>query len=291
LIVAERTRIAPTPSGYLHAGNGVAFLLTYRLAGQYKASLRLRIDDLDAERGRLTYVEDIFDSLRWLGIDWDQGPHNANEQEREHSQAKRTVRYQENIDILKEQGDLYACTCSRSALRELARRGMKNCDCRAKQRSFKETEATWRLHIPADAMVRMDELFGNTRMLVPADLMTDPVIRQRISEEGAGRPAYQIASLMDDVDQGSTMIVRGEDLLSSTACQLYLADRLGLEAFKRIRFVHHPLITDAHGQKLSKSEGAEALRTMRANGTTPAELHASAERMLAGLRHGDATDH
>lgn len=289
--MTERTRIAPTPSGYLHAGNGLAFLVTAQLAKLFRASLRLRIDDLDAERGRPAYVEDVFDSLAWLGIEWSKGPRNAMEQEQAHSQVKRIVRYQEFIDILKEQGDLYACTCSRSALRELARRGMKNCDCRAKQRSFKDAEATWRLHIPSDAVVRMEQVFASARMLTPADLLTDPVIRQRGSEEGGGRPAYQLASLIDDVDHGNTFIVRGEDLLSSTACQLYLADRLGLETFKRVRFVHHPLITDALGHKLSKSEGAEALRTMRANGTTATELHASAERMLAALQEGDVVDH
>lgn len=286
----ERTRIAPTPSGYLHNGNGVAFLVTAQLAQLHKASLRLRIDDLDAERGRPAYVEDIFSSLSWLGIEWGEGPRNAMEQEREHSQLRRISRYQEFIDILKEQGDLYACTCSRSALRELARRGMKNCDCRSKQRSFKDAEATWRLHMPSDAVVRMEQVFGSARMLTAADLLTDPVIRQRASEEGGGRPAYQIASLVDDVDHGSTFIVRGEDLLSSTACQLYLADRLGLETFKRVRFLHHPLITDALGHKLSKSEGAEALRTMRANGTTPTELNVGAARMLAVLQQGDVVD-
>ncbi|HRH38120.1 MAG TPA: glutamate--tRNA ligase family protein, partial [Flavobacteriales bacterium] len=252
----ERTRIAPTPSGFLHAGNGVSFLLTAKLAQRMNATLRLRIDDLDHERARTNYIDDLFESLRWLGIVPDEGPRSRSELEFEHSQMKRVARYEEYIGLLKEQGDLYACTCSRAVLKELQRKGRRSCECRQKGRSFTDPDASWRLHLPSDAVVRMEQLMGGTALLNPAELMPDPVIEQRASLGGGAKPAYQIASLIDDADHGITFIVRGEDLLPSTACQLYLADRLGLESFKRIRFVHHPLITDVNGKKLSKSEGA-----------------------------------
>ncbi|MBK8499656.1 MAG: tRNA glutamyl-Q synthetase [Flavobacteriales bacterium] len=280
----QRTRNAPTPSGYLHTGNGVAFALTALLARMHRASLRLRIDDLDAERARSSYVQDIFDSLAWLGISWTEGPRDPTDQERSFSQLKRLDRYAEAIAVLKEQGDLYACRCSRSRLRDMVKQGRRDCECRGKHIDFNDPNATWRLHMASDASVRMHALHGASSQFHPATLMTDPVIRQR--QHDGGRPAYQIASLIDDVDFGTTFIVRGEDLLPSTACQLYLAERLGLHAFKDVRFIHHPLVTDAQGRKLSKSEGAEALKSMRERGSGRASLLRQAEEMLAAIVRG-----
>ena len=283
----HRTRIAPTPSGLLHAGNGVAFLLTARIASMYNATLRLRIDDLDLERARPTYMEDIFESLAWLGITCTDGPRDVADHERAHSQVLRIGKYVEHIGTLKEQGDLYACSCSRSEWRANTR-GRNDCGCRHKDIDFADADATWRVHLPADAVVRMEQLNGTARMLAPASLIPDPVIRQRASD--GGRPAYQIASLIDDVDHGTTIIVRGEDLLPSTACQLYLADRLGLERFKQVRFVHHALITDDQGQKLSKTEGAEALQSIRVQGSLPNALKERAMQLLHELGASRAAD-
>ncbi len=109
--------------------------------------------------------------------------------------------------------------------------------------------------------------------------MRDPVLRQR-----NGRPAYQIASLADDVDFGIDLIVRGADLLPSTACQLLLAELLGLTAFTRTRFIHHPLITALDGTKLSKSDGASSLKAMREAGIAPDALHAQADALFDHLR-------
>ncbi len=279
-----RTRIAPTPSGYLHAGNGVAFLLTAMIAERSGARVRLRIDDLDMERNRPEFVKDIFDSLRWLGVEWAEGPKDPAEQERSFAQAIRIPALLEHLYLLKEQGDLYACTCSRTALRNLPK-GKRNCDCRLSERSFSDPEAAWRLHLPADAWVRVPQLFGETLLLNPSALMTDPVLRQRTSQNG-GRPSYQIASLVDDVEHGTTIIVRGEDLLPSTACQLYLAERSGMGSFLNVRFVHHPLLLDAEGKKLSKSEGAASLAGMRKLGATAEPLLAEAARMLNVLQEG-----
>lgn len=260
-------------------------MLTSLLARLHRATLRLRIDDLDAERSRPAYVDDIFASLKWLGITWNEGPGDEREQERVHSQVHRVGRYMEFVELLKEQGDLYACTCSRSTLKEMVRKGLRRCECPQRGVRFEDHDACWRLHLPADAIVRMHALHGPSRELLPAELLTDPVLRQRARE--GGRPAYQIASLIDDLDHGTTMIIRGEDLLPSTACQLYLAERLGLHAFREVHFVHHPLLLDAEGRKLSKSEGAGSLRSMRKAGASPEPLLRSAEEMLAMLvAHG-----
>ncbi len=107
------TRIAPTPSGYLHAGNGAAFILAWKLAREAGGKILLRIDDLDAERVRPEYVEDIFETLHWLGVEWDEGPRNTDELQSTWSQHLRMARYQELVEQLREGGHLYACSCSR----------------------------------------------------------------------------------------------------------------------------------------------------------------------------------
>jgi glutamyl-tRNA synthetase len=116
--VAEglRTRIAPTPSGFLHAGNAVNFLITHELARAARGTLLLRIDDLDAERARPEYLDDIFRSLEWLGIDWDEGPTGPEDFLRNWSQRSRIERYSELLLGLRKGGHLYACECSRKAV-------------------------------------------------------------------------------------------------------------------------------------------------------------------------------
>lgn len=263
----EHTRIAPTPSGYLHAGNAIGFLITARLAKEQNASLRLRIDDLDAERARPEYVNDIFESLSWLRIQCSEGPAHAADHEASWSQDGRTPRYHELLAKLATDHHLYACMCSR--------RELPACTCCDRDIALDADGVTWRLRVPDTCPVDIVGWKNNTRVDLAA-LMHDPVLRQR-----NGRPAYQIASLADDVDHGITFIVRGADLLPSTACQLYLARLLHLDAFARIRFLHHPLVTDAAGNKLSKSEGAASLKAMRELGRASDPLREQADAVLA----------
>jgi glutamyl-tRNA synthetase len=225
---------------------------------------------------RPAFVADVFDSLRWLGIDWQEGPREAADHVRNFSQHGRSGRYLEQIDLLKEQGDLYPCTCSRAEHRN------GRCPCRTKSLRFDDPRAAWRLRLPQDAEVRIIDLFGRERWLRPAESMPDPVLRQR-AELGA-RPAYQIASLIDDADHGITHIIRGGDLLPSSVCQLYLAERLGLVSFQQAVFLHHPLITDGAGAKLSKSAGAASLKAMRAKGQGPGGLRDQARGLLQAMR-------
>ena len=266
-----RTRIAPTPSGFLHAGNALNFLITHQLAREQGCTLRLRIDDLDTERVRPEYVQDIFDSLHWLEIIWDEGPHDPEDFYRNWSLTFRTEEANALLIALKDAGYLYACTCSRSQV--------VSCTCGSKSIRFDLPNATWRLRVPEPCPMRINA-WPNGEVLV--DLHTalrDPVLRQR-----NGSPAYQIASLADDLRFGTTLIVRGEDLLPSTACQLYIAELLGSDTFHRARFLHHPLITDEHGRKLSKSQGAASLRGMRLAGEPADKLRAQAATMVARLR-------
>ncbi len=266
----HRTRIAPTPSGYLHAGNAVNFLLTRLLATADESDVLLRIDDLDQERVRTEYVEDIFIQLDRLSIHWDRGPRNSDEHYAYWSQQFRLPLYHGLITELRTAKAMFACTCSRA--------NMEHCSCATKGTDLDEPEVTWRLHIPGTCPVTFDDHSG-PRTVDLSELMRPPVIRQRNS-----RPAYQVASLADDLHFGIDLIVRGEDLLPSTACQVYMAHLLGYTAFCEARFIHHRLLTDAAGNKLSKSAGAAALALHHSEQTDVDTLRKTAMTLLAELR-------
>lgn len=284
--VPGSTRLAPTPSGFLHAGNALNFLVTDRLARRAGASLRLRIDDLDAERERAAYVEDIFDSLAWLGIRPDVGPRDAVDQRLHGSQQLRIPRYRALVDALRAADQVYACRCSRQQRGVLQAAGQATCPCRTAGFDLDDEQFAWRVRIPEEAQVTVHHLFGPSRSERPFAWLPDPVVLQRSPDGRPRRPAYQLASLADDVDHGITFIVRGQDLFPSTLVQVYLARVLGLAAFTDVRFAHHPLLLDDTGAKLSKSEGATSLRAMRLAGHGPQTLIARAEAMLRQLADG-----
>ncbi|MBK7269907.1 MAG: hypothetical protein IPI07_10485 [Flavobacteriales bacterium] len=180
-------------------------------------------------------------------------------------------------------GHLHGCPCSRRGRDLLRHEGRSTCRCRDRTGDLDDPQAAWRLRVPEDRRVVVRSLFGTD---ISADLfavMPDPVLRQRATNGSSARPAYQLASLADDVDQGITFIVRGQDLWPSTVCQVYLAGLLGMTPFQEVRFVHHPLLQDQAGNKLSKSEGALSIRAMRGRGADPVELRAMAKAMLTRI--------
>lgn len=277
----KKTRIAPTPSGYLHAGNAFNFLVTHGLAKATGSRLLLRIDDLDAERARPEYVEDVFRSLEWLRIQVDEGPSGPADFEANWSQRLRIDRYAAAAEELRSAGVLYPCACSRPRF-EAVDRG--DHVCRNVPRTIVSNGTPWRLRIPDQRPVRVKELDGSFSSYDLAAIMSDPVILLRDS----GRPAYQIASLCDDLEMGIGFIVRGADLLPSTACQSHLAEVLQQNSFADIAFHHHALAVGPDDRKLSKSAGATSLKAMREAGTSPdamiAEAAAYAERLLDRIR-------
>lgn len=242
-----RLRYAPTPSGFLHLGNALNFWLNWLVARRNGGKILLRIDDLDAERKRPEYVADVFESLEWLGLDWDEGPRSAEDFEKNWSQHHRLPLYIKLLDELRSTGLLYACRKSR---RDLAPFGSSYpVEFREQNLSLDEPDVAWRIATP-------------TGFPLP-----DFIVRRR-----DGLPAYQVASLADDLHFGITHVVRGADLEASTAAQRYLAGCLGKQDFLNIQFHHHALITDSSGEKLSKSAGATSLRTMREDGVGAAGL-------------------
>jgi len=249
-----KTRIAPTPSGFLHEGNAFAFILTTALAKIQGATILLRVDDLDNDRKRPEYVDDMFQTLQWLGIDWQEGPTDAIDLEQKWSQIHRLPLYEAALERLREKGLVYACGCSRKDLSELKSPGDPEHSCRLGAIPLDTGDVAWRLRIPKEISVQMKTLEGKVDVLHPAELLPDPVVRRR-----DGIPAYQIASLCDDIHFGIDLVVRGEDLRASTAVQLFIAEQMGYTGFCNTTFHHHPLLTDANGAKWSKSAGAEAV--------------------------------
>ena len=262
-----RTRIAPTPSGYLHLGNAFNFLLTEALVREKAGTLRLRIDDLDAPRVLLEYLKDIFETLHWLGISPDFGPENVEEQQSFFAQQLRMDAYRKMLDKLVATGSVFACDCSRKDILQKTTDGQYPGTCRDKNIPLNMPEVAWRIQTnPGDVVEWEDAILGNQRMELFYE-NRDFVIRRRDA-----LPAYHVASLSDDHFYKINLIVRGADLLQSTAAQLFLARMLGLQDFIDCKFYHHPLIPDETGEKLSKSAGSLSLMQMRKQGISAKEV-------------------
>jgi len=240
-----KSRIAPTPSGYLHVGNLYNFLFTYLLTRKLAGKLLLRIDDGDIERIRETYVSHLFDTLAWLGIGWDEGPRTVAEVN-QYSQLHKQKNYLNAITALKEKGVLFACSCSRNTLMEL---GSAPNPCLQHKIPFALND-NWRLNTTNISVNVKESLTNNFYEINLHEAIREPVIYRK-----NGLAAYQICSLVDDVEAGVNLIVRGKDLLPSTAVQLFLAEQLQYQTFLQTQFLHHNLLLDSSGQKLSKSVG------------------------------------
>src|ERR1700741_3831562 len=141
----NKTRIAPTPSGFLHLGNVLSFAITASIAEKNKAKMLLRIDDLDRDRVNKQYVQDIFDTLNFLEIPWDEGPKNIREYEQEYSQVHRTDIYMAGLQQLKESGNLFACSCSRADVLRLSPDSIYPGTCLDKQIPLDAENVSWRV--------------------------------------------------------------------------------------------------------------------------------------------------
>lgn len=256
------SRYAPTPSGYLHLGNASNFMLVWMLTRAKAGKIRLRIDDLDSPRVSTEFLDDVFETLHWLGLDWDEGPKNIKEHNEIYSQSLRVDRYKDMLNILLQKDALYACHCSRKQLAELRLNGLY-CPCRKKSAYVHNLTAytPLRLFIPEGITIIIDDISGESVSVDLRQEIPDPIIWRR-----DGLPAYHLASLTDDFDFGTNLIVRGMDLLPSTALQKYLASLLELTVYDKIIYHHHQLQLDGQGQKLSKTSGSLSLQAMRRKG-------------------------
>jgi glutamyl/glutaminyl-tRNA synthetase len=280
-----KTRFAPTPSGFLHPGNAISFIVTYTLARHFGGKILLRIDDLDTDRMRVDCLEDIFRTLDWLGLDYDEGASGVEDFQKNYSQHTRLDLY---FDALEKIGPsvpidsgfrspsiLYACKCSRKGIREQSLDGLYPKICLEKNIPFEEKDVTWRINVPSDTVVKFQEFQQEEQHIALAKTVGDFVVRQK-----NGRPAYQLASVVDDDYFGVNFIVRGEDLLSSTASQIFVSQHITHSNFFENTFLHHPLLTDSEGEKLSKSKGAGSLNDWREASKSPIFLFQKAAEWL-----------
>ncbi len=271
----KKTRLAPTPSGFLHLGNVLSFGLTAALAFKTGAKILLRIDDLDRERLDSRYVQDIFDTLRFLGIQWDEGPENFAAYEKQYSQLHRLDQYKQALQQLRDSGYVYACSCSRAEILQQSPQGIYSGTCRHKKIPLDTENVSWRLYTAGAGNIIVKTLRGNTHAALPAD-MHDFIVKKK-----DGFPAYQLSSVVDDVYFGIDLVVRGLDLWPSTLAQLYLAALLGYEEFLNVTFHHHPLLPGPQGNKLSKSAGDTSIQFLRRHNKTPEEIY----QLIPGLLH------
>jgi len=275
-LLFKKTRIAPTPSGFLHLGNALSFALTAALAQKTGAKLLLRIDDLDRERVDNAYVQDIFDTLHFLGIACDEGPASLHAYETEYSQLHRMHIYRDGLQQLKNRGHVFACTCSRAQVLRDNPEGIYPGTCRDKGIPLDTKDASWRLHTSDARELSVNTLQGDVIKTSLPGAMQYFIIRKK-----DGFPAYQLTSVLDDVYYGVDLIVRGEDLWASTLAQLYLASLLKQEAFLNSTFYHHPLLEEMPGKKLSKSAGATSIQHLRKQGKTAADIYTAIAAALA----------
>lgn len=237
------TRIAPTPSGFLHLGNIINFYLIWKTTRHFGGKIQLRIDDCDAARSRDEYIEDIFSTLNFLGIDWDIGPKDAQDFKQNFSQNLKTQTYFKQLEKIKD--FTYACECSRKELVDYQQYPQF---CVDKNLTFKTDHTAIRLKTKGQCS------------------MGDFVIWRKDS-----LPAYQLVSVIEDHENKINLIVRGEDLLESTQAQLYLSSLLDFRLNEAIIF-HHPLLSDQSGLKLSKTKGDLSITQMRNAGLSREEI-------------------
>ena len=278
------SRLAPTPSGYLHLGNAFSFILTWLLVRRLEGKLQLRIDDLDSARLKRDCLEDIFLQLEWLGLEYDSGPQGPEQQLKQYSQTLKIEGYREALSSLRELRSLYACQCSRKQYLAISEDGLYPKTCRDKKLDLDQPEITWRFKSESEAL--SDTLFfeGSSEEDSSSKPLGDAVLLRR-----NGIPSYQIASLVDDMKNRSTLIVRGIDLYPSSLFQQTVAEKLGWATFSDICFVHHSLLKDSTGKKYAKSEGAYSLKDLKQENSDPGFVYRGVACWL-GLPDTDIND-
>jgi glutamyl-tRNA synthetase len=268
-----RGRIAPTPTGELHLGHARTFHAASRRAVEARGALVLRIEDLDPLRCRPEYTAQIIDDLRWMGVEWSEGPLY---------QSQRMDVFRDVWRRLRDAGVIYPSHVSRKEIRDAAhaphdeeeREPIFPPEWRAapgEERQYDDPAGVvWRCRVPDGEVLRFTDVrCGEVAYTAGADFGDFVVWRKD------GVPAYELAVVADDIAMGITEVVRGEDLLLSTARQLVLYHALGATP---PAWCHEPLLRDAHGQRLAKRYQALALRTLREQGLSFADCLALAEQ-------------
>ncbi|HVC48524.1 MAG TPA: glutamate--tRNA ligase family protein [Terracidiphilus sp.] len=307
-----RGRLAPSPTGYLHVGHARTFFTAYQRARGARGTLVFRMEDLDPDRSRPEYAQAALDDLRWLGIEWQEGP-DLGGPCAPYAQSLRGDVYRSAFQQLLRAGFLYPCRCSRKDLAAALAAPHESTSAEpnpAEQNPVEHdplddepiypgacrparidpalyadpaaeipADVNWRFRVPHSEPIEFTDLnLGPQRFLAGRDFGDFIIMRRDAfpgpprtgpSPWGGGVPSYQLACVADDAAMRITEVVRGADLLKSTARQILLYRALGLTIPD---WFHCALVADAHGQRLAKRHDALSLRTLRERGFSPAQV-------------------
>lgn len=281
-----RGRLAPSPTGLLHLGHARTFWMAQERARASGGTLVLRNEDLDPNRCKPEFVSAMIEDLRWFGIQWQEGP-DCGGPFGPYNQSQRYPLYLAAFEKLRNTGQVFPCSCSRQDVLQALQAPHQSDDepvypgtCRptskklASLENFESTppserpstRTTWRFRVPeGESIVFHDSAFGQQTLVAGVDFGDFVVWRQD------DVPSYQLAVVVDDGAMGITEVVRGADLLRSTARQLLLYRALGL---RPPTFCHCTLLTDHAGVRLAKRHASLSLRRLRDEGQSPERLRA-----------------
>jgi glutamyl-tRNA synthetase len=279
-----RGRLAPSPTGLLHIGHARTFwIAAQRAAEQGGGQLILRNEDLDQQRCRSDFVHAMFEDLRWLGIDWVEGP-DCGGPFAPYVQSERRTHYLKAWENLRQQGLIYPCKCSRKDVALAAGAPNEGDDepmypgtCRAGVRpglrpgraersaaANSPAGVNWRFRVPDDEEIRFTDLYLGPQCFVAGRDFGDFIVWRRDDV-----PAYQLAVVVDDAAMKITEVVRGADLLKSTARQILLIRALGLATPS---YYHCDLVRDEAGVRLAKRHDSLSIRKLRELKWTPEQV-------------------
>lgn len=266
-----RGRLAPSPTGYLHVGHARTFWIAYERARAAGGTLVLRNEDLDPQRSKPEYAHAFLEALRWFGISWQEGP-DVGGAHAPYSQSERRDLYRQTWQKLYHGGWIYPCTCSRKDLQGAAQAPHESNDeplysgkCRGRMLAAKSPAGVnWRFRVPDGRVVCFQDGMQGIQEFTAGKDFGDFVVWRRDDV-----PAYQLAVVADDDAMRITEVVRGCDLLKSTARQILLCEALGIAA---PRYCHCDLLVDEEGERLAKRTDALSLQALRERGITPEKI-------------------
>lgn len=255
-----RTRFAPSPTGYLHIGGARTALFNWLFTKQRQGTFILRIEDTDVERSIQDSVDTILESLRWLQIDWEEGPY---------FQSKRMERYREAIQYLMEKGQAYPCYCSKERLIKLRNTQLKNKQkphydgfCRNKPCDTSYPFVV-RFSNPTEGTVVFTDMIRGTISVANSELGDFIIARTD------GTPIYNFTVVIDDWDMKITHVIRGDDHINNTPRQINILKALGADL---PQYAHVPMILGFDGKRLSKRHGAVSVLQYQDDGYLPDAL-------------------
>ena len=269
-----RGRIAPSPTGLLHIGHACTFWTAYQRARKHDGTLIFRNEDLDPQRSKANFATAMLEDLHWLGIRWQEGP-DVGGPFAPYEQSRRRSLYLETWRKLRDGGFIYPCTCSRKDLAMSAAAPNEGDDepmypgrCRENAEDARQYDApagvNWRFRVLDDEPIAFDDLRQGPQSYVAGHDFGDFLVWRRDDV-----PAYQLAVVADDAAMQITEVVRGADLLKSTARQLLLIRALGLPV---PAYYHCDLVRDDAGTRLAKRHDALSLRVLREQGRAPEDV-------------------